>query len=67
MLLVMGVQSDEEDTIMASIRERIETVFAALAFAERNLPQEAREILASNQEKQAVAGKRPDNRPRVRV
>ena len=52
---------------MASIRERIETVFAALAFAEQNLPQEAREILASNQEKKAAASKRPDNRPRVRV
>jgi len=53
---------------MASIRERIETVFAALAFAERDLDSEALEIMASKRDRKApVASKRPDNRPRVRV
>jgi hypothetical protein len=55
---------------MASIREHVETVFAALPFAERNLPKEAREILAEGRrtaDAEAVAAKRIDNRPRVRV
>ena len=55
---------------MASIREHVETVFAALPFAERDLPQEAREVLAQGgqaAEAAAVAAKRADNRPRVRV
>jgi hypothetical protein len=55
---------------MASIRERIETVFAALAFAEQNLDQEARDILEQTQsEKSVVANtaKRADSRPRLRA
>ena len=55
---------------MASIREHVETVFAALPFAERDLPQEARELLAEGDqaaEAAAVTAKRLDNRPRVRV
>lgn len=53
---------------MASIREHIETTFAALAFAERDLPQEARDLVEAAREKKAAATvKRADNRPRVRV
>lgn len=53
---------------MASIRERVETVFAALAFAERNLPHEAQDLLdQTTQQKAAATAKRADNRPRVRV
>jgi len=55
---------------MASIRERMETVFAAMAFAEQNLDEEAREILGETREtKRAVKPResRPDNRPRMRV
>ena len=55
---------------MASIREHVETVFAALPFAERNLSQEARELLPSRTDKPApvaAPAKRADNRPRVRV
>ena len=55
---------------MASIREHVETVFAALPFAERHLPQEAREVLAQGRQAAdpaTVAAKRADNRPRVRV
>ena len=55
---------------MASIREHVETVFAALPFAERDLPQEAREVLAEERQTadaSAVTAKRIDNRPRVRV
>lgn len=55
---------------MASIRERIETIFAALAFAEQNLTEEARGILGNAQEKKAPTAstaKRADNRPRLRV
>jgi len=53
---------------MASIRERIETVFAAMAFAERDLDQEARELMAETRENAAVAKTtRRDTRPRVRV
>ena len=55
---------------MASIREHVETVFAALAFAERNLPRETQELLdrTSQSTTETVnATKRSDNRPRVRV
>lgn len=55
---------------MASIRERVETVFAALAFAERNLPREAQDLLDQTTQQQvetAATAKRVDNRPRVRV
>ncbi|MFP5240570.1 MAG: hypothetical protein ACLGQW_12125 [Acidobacteriota bacterium] len=53
---------------MASIRERIETVFAALAFAEQDQDREALEIMAAQRGRKAPAAtKRPDNRPRVRV
>lgn len=55
---------------MASIRERVETVFAALAFAERNLPREAQDLLdqtAQQKVETAATAKRVDNRPRVRV
>ena len=55
---------------MASIREHVETVFAALPFAERHLTREAREVLAEGRQTadaSAVAAKRIDNRPRVRV
>ena len=55
---------------MASIREHVETVFAALAFAERNLPLETQELLdRTSQSKTEVANatKRSDSRPRVRV
>ena len=53
---------------MASFRERVETVFAALAFAERNLSQEALEHTGQiSQAKAAATAKRADSRPRVRV
>ena len=55
---------------MASIRERIETVFAAMAFAEQNLGQEAREILEQTQvteSAKASTAKRADSRPRLRA
>ncbi|WP_243362431.1 hypothetical protein [Fundidesulfovibrio terrae] len=55
---------------MATIKERIEAVFAAQAFAERNLDQEALEILGearSETKTVAVAGKRTDTRPRLRA
>lgn len=55
---------------MASIRERLETVFAAMAFAEANCGDEAREIAAETVEKKADAKTRtarPDNRPRLRA
>jgi hypothetical protein len=56
---------------MASIREHVEIVFAALAFAERDLPRETRELLGSVSDRtrtNAVAtATRTDNRPRVRV
>ena len=54
---------------MASFRERVETVFAALAFAERNLSEEALELTARTSQTKAAAAsaKRADNRPRVRV
>ena len=55
---------------MASIREHVETVFAALAFAERNLPREAQDLLdesVQNKADVAATAKRVDNRPRVRV
>lgn len=55
---------------MASIKERIETVFAAMAFAEMNLDAEARDVLGEARERKSAARpreSRPDNRPRVRV
>ena len=55
---------------MASIREHVETVFAALAFAERNLPGQAQDLLDQTSQQKAeaaAAAKRVDNRPRVRV
>ncbi|MFP5257664.1 MAG: hypothetical protein ACLGQH_01455 [Acidobacteriota bacterium] len=55
---------------MASIRERMETVFAALAFAERNLPHEAQELLDQTKQQKVettATAKRVDKRPRVRV
>ncbi len=55
---------------MASIRERIETVFAALAFAEQNLDREAREVLEQTQSGKSAAAstaKRADSRPRLRA
>ncbi|KHK02459.1 hypothetical protein [Desulfovibrio sp. TomC] len=53
---------------MASFRERVETVFAALAFAEHNLSEEALEMTAqTEQKKTAATAKRTDKRPRVRV
>jgi len=53
---------------MASIREHIETIFAALAFAERDQLQEARDLRDEPREMKAAATvKRADNRPRVRV
>ena len=53
---------------MASFRERVETVFAALAFAERNLSKDALELTdQTSQTKAAATAKRADNRPRVRV
>ncbi|WP_243439770.1 hypothetical protein [Fundidesulfovibrio soli] len=52
---------------MASIRERIETVFAALAFAEQDQDREALEIMAAQRGRKAAATRRTDNRPRVRV
>lgn len=55
---------------MASIREHVETVFAALAFAEHNLPREAQDMLDQTARQTADAAakaKRVDNRPRVRV
>jgi hypothetical protein len=64
-------RENKEDTDMASIREHVEIVFAALAFAERDLPREARELLDSASDRtrtNAVASAtRTDNRPRVRV
>lgn len=57
---------------MASIRETVETMFTASAFAERDCTQEALECLASapNESKRTkvllvTVGK--DSRPRVRV
>ena len=55
---------------MASIREHVETVFAALAFAERNLPRETQDLLDRTSQSQTDtvnATRRVDNRPRVRV
>lgn len=52
---------------MASIRERIETVFAALAFAEQDQDREALEIMAAARDRKAATARRTDNRPRVRV
>ena len=55
---------------MASIREHVETVFAALAFAEHNLPREAQDLLdqaSQTKTDAATKAKRVDNRPRVRV
>jgi len=53
---------------MASIREHIETTFAALAFAEKDRPQEARDLLDEARERATpVAVRRADSRPRVRV
>ncbi|MFP5222777.1 MAG: hypothetical protein ACLGSA_10855 [Acidobacteriota bacterium] len=53
---------------MASIRDTIETTFAALAFAERDQFQEARDLRDETRKTNAAATvKRPDNRPRVRV
>ena len=55
---------------MASLREHVETVFAALAFAERDLPGEARDLLDSafnRKTASAATVQRSDNRPRVRV
>jgi hypothetical protein len=69
-VLEKGETKNREDTDMASIREHVETVFAALPFAERNLSQEARELLPSRTDKPApvaAPAKRADNRPRVRV
>jgi hypothetical protein len=55
---------------MASIRERIETVFSALAFAERDLTQEARDLLGEAQEERKATANtvnRADSRPRIRA
>ena len=55
---------------MPSIRERIETVFAALAFAEQNLDQEARDILNQTEDQKSAkanTAKRADPRPRLRA
>lgn len=55
---------------MASIRERIETVFSALAFAERDLTQEARDLMGEAQDDRRLAVstvKRADSRPRIRA
>lgn len=55
---------------MASIRERIETIFAALAFAEHDLTQETRDILGDAQDERRTAAsqaKRADSRPRIRA
>jgi len=55
---------------MANIKERIEAVFAAQAFAERNLDQEALEILGearSETRTVSVGNKRADTRPRLRA
>lgn len=54
---------------MKSLRKNIETAFAAAAFAERNLDQEARAMLedAARIQAPAVAGRRDsrDRRPRA--
>jgi len=55
---------------MASIRERIETVFSALAFAERGLAQDAQDFIgeARDDRKSTVSTvKRADSRPRLRA
>lgn len=55
---------------MASIKERIETVFAAMAFAERGLEEESLDLLGQARdrgEQSAPRAKRPDSRPRARV
>lgn len=53
---------------MASIREHIETTFAALAFAERDHVQEARDLRDETRETKAAATvRRADTRPRARV
>lgn len=55
---------------MASIRELIETSYAAMAFAERSFDNEARELLGQPRDEQARAirqAPREDKRPRVRV
>lgn len=55
---------------MATIKERIETVFAAMAFAERGLDEQALDLLGQADERRDQAGarsKRPDTRPRVRA
>lgn len=68
--LIQGGKENKEDTVMASIREHVEIVFAALAFAERDLPQEACELLHPAYGRTAAAAAtaaRTDNRPRVRA
>ncbi len=54
---------------MASIRQRIETIFAAMAFAQANSGDQARELLEELREKQPQTARavRPDNRPRMRA
>ena len=55
---------------MAKIRETIETVFAAMSFAERNLSEDARDVMNQTQVEttaRSAAAKRKDTRPRVRV
>jgi len=55
---------------MASIRELIETSYAAMAFAERSFEDEARELLGQPRDERAQAlrqAHREDKRPRVRV
>ncbi len=49
---------------MTSLRETIETSFAASAFAERNLDQDAREILGKSKARPQADAARPDAKTR---
>jgi len=61
---------NEEGIAMPKIKEVIETTAAAIPFAERNLPDEAREILNQvevREKARSAATKRKDTRPRARA
>jgi len=51
---------------MKSLRENVETTFAAAAFAERNLARDARAVFAEIAEVPAVSARRDDKSRRPR-
>lgn len=64
---------DDKEAAMGAIREGMERIYAAAAFAERNCLQEARDLDAERVHPQGKRfaetekSKRPDNRPRLRA